>query len=80
MRRKIVMTLLALGAVAGIGGGVASLAHRGHCGRHGGWDRHAAWHGHGDWREREKQRLMNEFAQACVAAARRAEPPRTPAP
>jgi len=81
MRRRIGMVLLALGAVGGIGGGVASMMHRGSChrGAHGGWGAYSAYEGAG-CHDGHRQRFVNDVAQACLNASRRGPPPPQPVP
>ena len=61
MSYRFKRALLIAGVVLGFGSGIVSIAHRHHgCSGHGG---HAGWH-------HRKERLMNQFAQACVKAAK----------
>jgi hypothetical protein len=74
IRYRIARFLLVLGMVFGFGSGIASVAwHAHHGGCHGGG---AAWGQHDAYREQ----LTAEFADACVAAARRATPAPAPTP
>ncbi len=44
---RVIQALLVIGIVAGIGVGIAGIAHRRHHGCHGGWREHHGWHHHG---------------------------------
>jgi hypothetical protein len=65
MKRKIIMGLLLLGAVAGIGGGVARLAF---CAHSGGWH-HAGRFGH--HRSYQEERMTRLCAEAALNATER---------